>query len=136
MRRRTESGLDFLQGVRRRASKFTDKPTYNVIGVSNQMPTVITVLLSFFLALLSLIGIIDLLFSRKWKTGLAELGFVVIVAVVLHFTTGYPTSREAFGGSSPLTVIAIMLVCTMLGVAARYFFYLEGEFRWRSFLKP
>lgn len=39
-------------------------------------------------------------------------------------------------GSSSTLVILVMFVCILLGVAARYIFYLEGRFSWLDFVKP
>jgi len=81
--------------------------------------------------------IIEWVRSRSFKRFLLELlplfGLVVIDLFITSASTGY----IAFGaGTSPTTMVLIMLVCILLGVAARYIFYLRGQFSWLDFAKP
>ena len=39
-------------------------------------------------------------------------------------------------GSSPTLVILIMFLCILLGIGARYIFYLQRNFSWLDFAKP
>jgi hypothetical protein len=79
----------------------------------------------------------DYIGSRSLKRFLLELlpliGLIVIDLFITDATTGY----IAFGaGASPLTVVLIMFVAILLGIIARYIFYLRGEFFWLDFAKP
>jgi hypothetical protein len=81
--------------------------------------------------------LVDLFQSRRFKRFLLELvpliGLLVIDVIIASASSGYVT----FGaGSSPVLVIVIMLVSILLGVGARYIFYLEGKFSWLDFAKP
>ena len=79
----------------------------------------------------------DCIRSRSLKRFLLELlpliGLIIIDLFITDATTGY----IAFGaGASPLTVVLIMFVAILLGIIARYAFYLRGEFSWLDFAKP
>lgn len=81
--------------------------------------------------------LVDLLRSRRFKRFLLELlpliGLLVIDVTMASTKAGYIT----FGGGTPPTlVILTMFVSILLGVAARYIFYLEGKFSWLDFVKP
>lgn len=101
------------------------------------MSILITYTLLFFMGLYAIAILIDLMINRSWKYFIIEASILIIVIIVLYLTTGFPTTiRQPFGGISPVLAIAIMFVCTILGIASRYFFYQKGNFSWRSFLKP
>ena len=100
------------------------------------MSPLITFALAVVISLYGLIILIELIATRAIKRFLLEATILVGVIVLLNATTGFPATRQAFGGISPIAAIGIMLVCTLLGIAAHYFFYLKGEFSWQSFLKP
>jgi hypothetical protein len=75
--------------------------------------------------------------SRNHKRFLLELlplaALVIVDVLIATETTGYLT----FGaGTSPTMMIVIMFVFILLGVAARYIFYLEAKFSWMDFAKP
>jgi hypothetical protein len=55
---------------------------------------------------------------------------------VIRFFTGFPTSRQAFGGFRPELAIFTILACAVLGSAARYVFFLRGRVRVRALLRP
>src|SRR5260370_11859372 len=83
------------------------------------------------------VTLVDLLRSRRLKHFLLELlpliGLLVIDVVMASTKAGYVT----FGaGSSPTLVVLIMFACILLGIGARYIFYLEGKFSWLDFVKP
>src|SRR5260370_35459733 len=83
------------------------------------------------------VTLVDLLRSRRLKHFLLELlpliGLLVIDVVMASTKAGYVT----FGaGSSPTLVVLIMFACILLGIGARYIFYLEGKFSWLGFVKP
>jgi len=75
--------------------------------------------------------------SRSPNRFLLELlpliGLIVIDLSITYASTGY----IAFGaGASPTVVALIMFAAILLGIAARYVFYLRGEFSWLDFAKP
>ena len=78
--------------------------------------------------------LVDLLQSRRLKRFLLELlpliGLLVIDVIIASVSSGCVT----FGaGSSPALVMVIMFVSILLGIGARYIFYLEGKFSWLDF---
>ena len=81
--------------------------------------------------------VVDLIRSRRYKHFLLELlpliGLLVLDVLITNASTGY----LAFGsGSSPTVAVLVMFGAILLGVAARYIFYLKGEFSWLDFAKP
>src|SRR5260370_29948270 len=83
------------------------------------------------------VTLVDLLRARRLKLFLLEvlprIGLLVIDVVMASTKAGYVT----FGaGSSPTLVVLIMFACILLGIGARYIFYLEGKFSWLDFVKP
>jgi hypothetical protein len=100
------------------------------------MSTVVTYALLFFMSVFTLFILLELLVFREIGRFLIELAILLSVVITLRATTGFPTTREAFGGASPVAAIGLMLACTLLGIAARHFFYLKGKFSWRLLLKP
>lgn len=100
------------------------------------MSPIITYLLMIFLVLFGIFIIIEFIISRAVKRFIIQVVILLGVIVVLRVTTGFPATRVAFGGVSPITATGIMFICTLLGIAAHYFFYLKGGFSWRTFLKP
>ncbi len=76
--------------------------------------------------------------SRQLNSLLAQCGVLLTAFLVLNVTTGFPqpSGRQAFGGASPLGAIGLMFVCVMVGMMARYTFYLKKSFSWLSLLKP
>ena|ERR1041384_6105636 len=100
------------------------------------MSLAITYAVEFFLCTYFLILVVDVLLSRAVSPFLVQLALAIIVVLVLRVTTGFPSYRQSFGGLSPVTTIAVMLVSTIVGIVAQYFFSLKKPFSWRSFLKP
>jgi hypothetical protein len=100
------------------------------------MPPLITYLLIATLIAYGAIIAGELLITRRVTRFLLEAAAIASVVIVLGSTTGFPAPRRAFGGATPLLAIALMFVCTLLGIAAHYFFYLRTAFSWRSLLKP
>lgn len=100
------------------------------------MSPIITYLLILFLGLFGLVIIIELIFSRAVKRFVIQAVILVGVIVFLKVTTGFPAPRVAFGGVTPVIAIGIMFVCTLIGIAAHYYYYMKGKFAWRTFLKP
>lgn len=102
------------------------------------MSPLITYTLIGFITLYIVFIMLDLLTSQNIKRLLLE-GLPLFGAILLlNVTTGFPrpVTKQAFGDVSSLLSICIMFFCTVLGIAARYFFSLQGRFSWRSFFKP
>ncbi|MGA2218892.1 MAG: hypothetical protein ABSG51_12440 [Terracidiphilus sp.] len=81
--------------------------------------------------------LIDWLRTREFKRFLFELlpllGLIVLDILLASASAGYVT----FGpDSSSIWVAVLMFPAILLGIAARYFFYLRGEFSWIDFVKP
>ncbi len=102
------------------------------------MSSIITFALMVFMGLYVLTIIVDLIANRSLRRFLIEALILISFFVILNVATGFPasSSRQAFGGVSPLIAIGIMFVCTILGIIGHYFFYLGGKFSWRTLLKP
>jgi hypothetical protein len=100
------------------------------------MSPLITNLLLLFMTIYGLFIAVDLLATRVVRSFIAQAGLLIGVCVLLRVTTGFPSTRRPFGGVSPELSIAIMFVCTILGISAQYLFGLRGRFSWRSLLKP
>ena len=98
----------------------------------------VTNLLLLFSGMYLILLIIDGFTTRSVKRILIESLLLGVFLVLLNRITGFPapSSLQAFGGVSPLTALGVMFVCTMLGIMAHYFFYLQGKFSWQEFLKP
>jgi hypothetical protein len=83
------------------------------------------------------LALLDLARTRRagrfaWE--LLPLILLVFMSVVLASAqNGY----VSFGaGASPVLAVAIMFGAILLGIAARYIFYLQGQFAWLDFVKP
>jgi len=81
--------------------------------------------------------LIDWLRTREFKRFLLELllllGLIVLDIFLASSSAGYVT----FGlDDSSFMVALLMFPAILLGVAARYFFYLRGKFSWIDFTKP
>jgi len=100
------------------------------------MSPLITYLLLIFFTLFGIFIIVEFITSRAVKRFVIQFAAILFLVLLLRATTGFPVTRIAFGGLSPLTAIIIMFVGTLVGIAAHYFFYLRGKFSWRKFLKP
>jgi len=84
-----------------------------------------------------LLIIVESFRSRSVKRFLLELLLLAVLIMIVLFITQASTGYIAFGaGASQTTVVLIMLVCILLGIAARYIFYLRGQFSWLDFAKP
>jgi len=102
------------------------------------MTPIITYALAAFLAFYCIIILIELALYRKIKRFALEVLIPVGALALLYLTTGFPfpATKQAFGGESPLAIIGLMFVCVLVGIAARYIFYLKGTLSWLSLLKP
>jgi hypothetical protein len=97
----------------------------------------IPTILKFCAALYFVIIVIGWLRTRELKRFLIELlpllSLIVLDVLVASASSGYVT----FGsGSSPLWISLTMFGAIILGVAARYIFYLRGTFSWLDLAKP
>jgi len=100
------------------------------------MSPIITYLLTVFLVLFGLFIVIELVLSHAVKMFIIQTAILLGVIVFLNLTIGFPTTRVAFGGVAPMVAIGIMFLCTLLGIAGHYFYYMKRKFVWRTFLKP
>jgi hypothetical protein len=81
--------------------------------------------------------VVDWLRSHVFKRFLLELlpllGMLILAGAIATATNGY----LSFGpGTSPGMVVAVMFGAILLGVAARYVFYVDRQFSWLDFAKP
>ena len=75
-------------------------------------------------------------FAGNWRRSVLEGTLLIVFVCALRITTGFPAPAQAFGGFSPVAAIGIMFGSVLVGTAARYVFYRQGRYTWRSFLKP
>ncbi len=102
-----------------------------------RMSPFITYALIAFMAAYGLVLAVDLVSRRAWKPVLLQVGILGLVIVLLHLAVDFPIPRRAFGGAAPLIAVVIMLVCTILGMAAQHVFYMEDRgFSWLAFVRP
>jgi hypothetical protein len=101
------------------------------------MPRALTVLELLFIILLALWVVVDLVRTRRLLTGALQLLALALLVIVLYLATGFPQSdRVSFGPSHVEGALMVMAISVVLGIAARYIFYLRGRFSWAAFLKP
>jgi hypothetical protein len=100
------------------------------------MPTLVTNTLVGVIVIYALFVIVEAIYDRKLKSPLVQLAFLIAAVLVLRLTTGFPQSRQSFGGIGIVPAIAIMFLFVVAGIAARQIFYLKGAFSWRRVLKP
>lgn len=103
------------------------------------MPLLFTYLVILAIGVFTLIVLVEAAILRDFPKFTLQLLILALVALVLHFTTGFPKSTRLvmFGGTSPLVAILIMFVCTLLGMVAHYIFYLNNKsFSWLALVKP
>ena len=100
------------------------------------MSPIVTYILLLFMGLYALVVLVELALSHAIKPFLVQVTALAALFALLNLTTGFPQPKRAFGGVSPITAIGLMFLCTLLGIAAHYIFFLKGGFSWASFLKP
>ena len=90
------------------------------------------------MGVLFIIFLIEDLRDKNYARLAIKSGVLFLVFLVLHLATGFPqpSTKQAFGGVSPLSAIGLMFVCIILGMAARCIFYLKRKFSWLAFVKP
>jgi len=84
------------------------------------------------------VAIIELILRRRWSRFVIEIVVFLVVTVIALLVNNAAMGHVAFGeGTSPVGTVGIMLLAIILGIAARYLFYLEkGRFSWLDFVKP
>jgi hypothetical protein len=81
--------------------------------------------------------LVDWVRSRRLKRFLLELSSLLILLIISLLIANSSVGFVSFGPAhSPTIVVLIMLGSILLGIAARYIFYLKGEFSWLDFAKP
>ena len=83
--------------------------------------------------------VVELVLCRKWLRFLLELLVCLGVLVLGLFVSGSRNGTVSFGppGTSPVATVGIMFAATVLGIGARFVFYLEkNKFSWLDLLKP
>ncbi|MGA7687072.1 MAG: hypothetical protein WCC32_19180 [Terriglobales bacterium] len=84
-----------------------------------------------------LVLIADFVRFRAYKRMLLELIPLVVLLVLDVLIASKSAGYVAFGeGNSPIVVVIIMFVAILLGIAARYVFYLAGKPSWLDLAKP
>jgi hypothetical protein len=85
-----------------------------------------------------LAALIDLIFKRRFLRFCLEFGALIIVVVIALLLSNSVNGTVSFGeGQSPLVAISIMFVAIVLGIVARYVFYVEpGKFSLLDLAKP
>jgi len=79
----------------------------------------------------------ELLRTRRMRRFLVEACVLIVVIVLAVLVNAAGSGIVSFGaGTSPIGVVAIMFIATLLGITARYIFYLKTAFSWLEFLKP
>lgn len=81
---------------------------------------------------------IEFLLRRRWLVfGLELAVLLVVLAIALLLNNSVNGTIRLGEEQSPLVSILILFGATVLGIAARYFFYLKsGEFSWLGLVKP
>jgi hypothetical protein len=75
--------------------------------------------------------------TRRVRRFIWQIAVLLILIVLDGLITNAVTGRVSFGeGTSSGRVVLVMFVCVLLGIAARYVFYLKGAFAWLEFVKP
>lgn len=97
-------------------------------------PLVTNLLIVLFVAYAAILGY-EIIALRRIGSSAAQIVVLLILGLILHATTGFPTPAVAFGGPSPLAAILIMLVTSMLGMLAHGVLR-SRKFSWGSTLKP
>jgi hypothetical protein len=103
------------------------------------MPPLINSVVLVCLVMSAAFVVTDLVRFRALGLFFLEAGLLIAAAAVLFWTTGFPAApaRQSFGaGTDSLLMVGLLFFWIVLGMAARYFFYLRARFSWGSFLRP
>jgi hypothetical protein len=97
-----------------------------------------SILLEVCIAGFVLTSIAELFLTRRIGTVVLQIALVGGLVLLALLVNNAATGRIAFGESTPpLRAVSGMLVCVILGVLARYLFYMQkGQFSWLDLLKP
>ena len=68
------------------------------------------------------------------RTGLQFIGLLAAASAV-HWVTGFPVPRQAFGSDVAIWQLLLTLLCVVLGIVANGMYYHRGE-SWTSIVKP
>jgi hypothetical protein len=97
----------------------------------------ITEALLIFAGLYLILILVGLVVSHNAKRFLWELVVIGLLLALAGMLANAITGRVSFGSeTSPGLVVMLMFVGSLLGIAARYIFYLRRKFSWIDFLKP
>lgn len=104
------------------------------------MPSAVTQLLLGCFGGLVVLFVVDAIRSGRWGRFGVEMVGLLLAFLVLRWTLGFPDfgpNGQSFGpGDNPWPMIGLVFFCILLGMAARYFFYLKSAFSWSALLKP
>lgn len=103
------------------------------------MPPVINLLMLVFISVYGLLLLVDLLVDHERRRRvLVEIVVLAVMALGLHWLTGFPQpgGPVAFGGPGYWEMLGLLALGVLLGMMARYFFYLKGRFSLRRFVRP
>ncbi len=86
----------------------------------------------------SLAILMELVVRKNWRRFLVEIGVLLAVLALALLINNSVNGYVSFGkGASPMVTIGVMLLATVLGIAARYVFFLKKEaFSWFDLVKP
>jgi hypothetical protein len=81
--------------------------------------------------------ILELVLTRRVRRFVGELLVLVCLVILDALITNAVVGHVAFGaGTSPTATVLVMFIGVVLGIAARYVFYLKEAFSWPDLLKP
>jgi hypothetical protein len=79
----------------------------------------------------------ELALTRRVRRFIWEFSILLVLIVLDVLIANAVTGRVSFGEeTSSWGIVLVMLGCVILGIAARYVFYLKGAFSWLEFVKP
>lgn len=93
--------------------------------------------IQFCIAAYSIVIFLDLVFSRRLKRFVVEVLVLLAMIFIDGLITNEAIGHVAFGTkASSVTILVVMFGAILLGITARYIFYLKGKFSWLDFIKP
>ncbi len=100
------------------------------------MPPTVNEIVLLSLALYVLVIVVEAVRSRDFGSRLwRQVAGILIAASALHWVTGFPFARQAFGADVALWQILLTAICVILGIAANGAYYHSGT-AWAPILKP
>jgi hypothetical protein len=100
------------------------------------MSSNVTSIIGYASVLFTALILVELILSRRILICIVETAALASGLLLLHWTTGFPVVRVAFGGGSLALPIALMFAAVSLGMVAHYFFTLNSGFSWLTLVKP